>query len=137
MEKFAKENRVFRLFSSERSETCDTPKGIYFSELKNLGGGPGLAVCICLVHIFSLFNIARIRCHYIYTIICHIWWTGNTNTCRFSRRRKEPSQNRGPRGAEPCIKTRFGSVCSGLTLSKQGPSSGQALQHKNGLVWFL
>ena len=28
----------FRLFSSERSETCDTPKGIYFSELKNLGG---------------------------------------------------------------------------------------------------
>ena len=47
----------FRLFSSERSETCDTPKGIYFSELKNLGGGPGvLAVCICLVHIFSLYN---------------------------------------------------------------------------------
>ena len=31
----------FRLFSSERSETCDTPKGIYFSELKNLGGGSG------------------------------------------------------------------------------------------------
>ena len=29
----------FRLFSRERSETCDTPKGIYFSELKNLGGG--------------------------------------------------------------------------------------------------
>ena len=28
----------FRLFSRERSETCDTPKGIYFSELKNLGG---------------------------------------------------------------------------------------------------
>ena len=35
----------FGFFSSERSETCDTPKGIYFSELKNLGGGPGLAVC--------------------------------------------------------------------------------------------
>ena len=31
----------FRLFSREQSETCDTPKGIYFSELKNLGGGSG------------------------------------------------------------------------------------------------
>ena len=52
----------FRLFSRERSETCDTPKGIYFSELKNLGGG-GVRDSPC-----AYASCIYFPCHYIFLI---------------------------------------------------------------------
>ena len=64
----------FRLFSSERSETCDTPKGIYFSELKNLGGGGvrdspcAYASCIYFPCVYGCERKCIHALHYVFGI---------------------------------------------------------------------